>query len=101
MSNIIGDSICVLRVKVEVETGFDEIVAERIASLQDDVKSGVLDKNYPYSLIEHIKEKNSKYYKCRNIRTSFGDSNTIASHKDICAGKQSCFLYKNWRRQMQ
>ena len=55
MSDIIGDSISVLRVKVEVENGFDEVVAENIASLQSDVKSGMFDVNYPYSLVEYLK----------------------------------------------
>ena len=74
MSDIIGDSICVLRVKVEVENGFDEIVADKIASLQGDVKSGEFDKNYPLSLIEHI-EKN--FQNIRNIEIS-GPRSAIA-----------------------
>ena len=60
MSDIIGDSISVLRVKVEVENGFDEVVAENIASLQGDVKSGMFDVNYPYSLVEYVKTNISK-----------------------------------------
>ncbi len=58
--NLIGDSICVLRVKMEVENGFDEIVAEKIATFKDAVRRGELDENYPLSLIEKVKRLSDK-----------------------------------------
>lgn len=67
MSDIIGDSISVLRVKVEVEDGFDKAVAEDIASLQGDVKSGMFDANYPYSLVEYVKTNIPKIINLKSI----------------------------------
>ena len=52
--NIIGDSICVLRVKVETENGFDAQVAEKIGELQPQVKAGIFDENYPRSLVDYV-----------------------------------------------
>lgn len=67
MSDIIGDSISVLRVKVEVENGFDEAVTENIASLQGDVKSGMFDANYPYSHVEYVKTNIPKIINLKSI----------------------------------
>lgn len=52
--NIIGDSICVLRVKVETENGFDAQVAEKIGELRTQVKAGIFDENYPRSLVDYV-----------------------------------------------
>ncbi len=58
--NVIGDSICVLRVKVEVENGFAQDVAEKIGALKGAVKRGDFDENYPISLVEKVKTLSEK-----------------------------------------
>ena len=52
--NIIADSICVLRVKVETETGFDGRVAGEIEALGRAAVCGAPDPAYPFSLIDKI-----------------------------------------------
>ncbi|MBR4597948.1 MAG: hypothetical protein IKO42_06120, partial [Opitutales bacterium] len=53
---IIGDSICVLRVKVETQIGYDKLVAEEIERLWKNSAAGEFDAGYPHSLVGKILE---------------------------------------------
>ena len=92
MSDIIGDSITVLRVKVEVENGFDEVVAENIASLQGDVKSGMFDVNYPYSLVEYVKTNIPSSVVMNEVVIPEGQNSVSVTLKGAASGKGALYV---------